>query len=137
MFGAENALLDTAKLPGMDDEARQISLDRSRALELVPVSRETLSRLDRFVELLLLRNQTTNLIASSTVPHVWTRHVADSLQLASLAQGQVWADLGSGAGLPGLALACAFAEREKCVVHLIESRDRKAAFLLDAARAIG
>src|SRR5262245_8876771 len=78
---------------GMDDESRQISLDRSRAVELVPVSRETLSRLDRFVELLLLRNQTTNLIASSTVPHVWTRHVADSLQLASLAQGRVWADL--------------------------------------------
>jgi 16S rRNA (guanine527-N7)-methyltransferase len=137
MFGAESALLDTAKLPSMDDEERQISLDRSRALELVPVSRETLSRLDRFVELLLLRNQTTNLIASSTVPQVWTRHVADSLQLMSLAQGRVWADLGSGAGFPGLALACAFAERENSVVHLIESRDRKAAFLLDAARATG
>jgi 16S rRNA (guanine527-N7)-methyltransferase len=121
----------------MDDQAQLIALDRSRALDLVAVSRETLSRLDRFVELLLARNQTTNLIASLTVPHVWTRHVADSLQLVSLARGRAWVDLGSGAGFPGLVLACALAEHEGSVVHLIESRDRKAAFLRDAARAIG
>jgi 16S rRNA (guanine527-N7)-methyltransferase len=120
----------------MEDQARQISLDRSTALDLIPVSRETLSRLDRFVELLIQRNRITNLIASSTVPKVWTRHVADSLQLLSLAQGRTWADLGSGAGFPGLVLACALAEHEGSVVHLVESRDRKAAFLRDAVLAI-
>jgi 16S rRNA (guanine527-N7)-methyltransferase len=137
MFGAAYELSVSAKPRSMDELARQISLDRSRALDLVPVSRETLSRLDCFVELLIQRNQTTNLIARSTVPQVWTRHVADSLQLVSLAQGRAWVDLGSGAGFPGLVLACALAERESCVVHLIESRDRKAAFLRDAARTIG
>lgn len=121
----------------MDDQARQIAQDRERALGLVPVSRETLSRLDRFVELLLARNQITNLIAKSTVPHVWTRHVADSLQLASLAQGRTWVDLGSGGGFPGLVIACTIPEHDRGVVHLIESRDRKAAFLRDAAQTIG
>jgi 16S rRNA (guanine527-N7)-methyltransferase len=106
-------------------------------LALVPVSRETADRLDRFVELLLERNRTTNLIARSTVPQVWTRHVADSMQLLELGQGRVWADLGSGAGFPGLVLACALAEREGHVMHLIESRDRKAAFLQDAAHLVG
>jgi 16S rRNA (guanine527-N7)-methyltransferase len=120
----------------MDDGVSEISLDRLRALDLIPVSRETVGRLDRFVELLLLRNQTTNLIASSTVPHVWTRHVADSLQLLSLAEGHVWADFGSGAGFPGLVIACALADREGCAVHLIESRDRKASFLRDVVSAI-
>jgi 16S rRNA (guanine527-N7)-methyltransferase len=119
----------------MDDQARQIAADRERALNLIPVSRETLSRLDRFVELILARNQITNLIAKSTVPHVWTRHVADSLQLVSLAQGRTWADLGSGGGFPGFVIACALAEHG--VVHLIESRDRKAAFLRDAVHTIG
>jgi 16S rRNA (guanine527-N7)-methyltransferase len=121
----------------MDDQARQIAQDREQALGLVPVSRETLSRLDRFVELLLARNQITNLIAKSTVPHVWTRHVADSLQLASLAQGRSWVDLGSGGGFPGLVIACTIPEHDRGVVHLIESRDRKAAFLRDAAQTIG
>jgi 16S rRNA (guanine527-N7)-methyltransferase len=121
----------------MDDQARQIAADRERALELIPVSRETLSRLDRFVELLLERNQVTNLIAKSTVAHVWTRHVADSLQLLPLAQGRAWADLGSGGGFPGLVIACAMEEPHSGVVHLIESRHRKAAFLREAASIIG
>ena len=121
----------------MDDEARRIAADRGDALALVPVSRETVDRLDRFVEFLLERNRTTNLIARSTVPHVWTRHVADSMQLLRLGQGPVWMDLGSGAGFPGLVLACALAEREDQVVHLVESRDRKAAFLRDAAQLLG
>jgi 16S rRNA (guanine527-N7)-methyltransferase len=121
----------------MDHQIRQIALDRERALDLIPVSRETLSRLDRFVELLLQRNQVTNLIAESTVAHVWTRHVADSLQLMPLAQGRIWADLGSGGGFPGLVIACAMVEQHTGLVHLIESRERKAAFLRDAAVAIG
>jgi 16S rRNA (guanine527-N7)-methyltransferase len=110
------------------------SADRARALELVPVSRETTERLDRFVSLVVERNRMTNLIAASTVPHIWTRHVADSLQLLSLAQGRIWADLGSGGGFPGLAIACALPEH---TVHLVESRERKAAFLTEAVQTVG
>ena len=59
-----------------------------------------------------------NLIASSTIPHVWTRHVADSLQLLPLApQARRWADLGSGAGFPGMVIACALAEMPGAHVH--------------------
>lgn len=113
-----------------------LSADRARALELTPVSRETADRLDRFVDLLLVRNQTTNLIAASTIPTLWTRHVADSLQLLSLADGHVWVDLGSGGGFPGMVMACALAERDAHVVHLVESREKKAAFLREAARIL-
>lgn len=109
--------------------------DRARALALVAVSRETESRLDRFVALLLAWQGKTNLIAPSTIPELWTRHVADSLQLIALApQAKVWIDLGSGGGFPGLALACALAERPEAVVHLVESNQKKAAFLREAAR---
>ena len=114
-----------------------LSADRARALELVPVSRETTERLDRFVSLVVERNRMTNLIAASTVPHIWTRHVADSLQLLSLAQGRIWADLGSGGGFPGLAIACALAGSSEHTVHLVESRERKAAFLTEAVQTVG
>lgn len=114
----------------------ELARDRAHALTLTPVSRETADRLDRFIALLLERNQHINLIASSTSQRVWTRHVADSLQLLNLAEGRIWADFGSGAGFPGLALACALAPRPGHVVHLIESREKKAAFLREAARLV-
>ena len=88
-----------------------LAADRSRALALTPVSRETLDRLDRFVAVLLEWQQRMNLIASSTEPKLWTRHVADSLQLLALApQARIWLDLGSGAGFPGVVLACALVD---------------------------
>jgi len=112
--------------------------DRARALALTDVSRETTARLDRFVELLLTWQRTTNLIASSTVPRLWTRHIADSLQLLDLApDARVWVDLGSGAGFPGLAIACALTGRPGAVVHLVESNAKKAAFLREAQRITG
>jgi 16S rRNA G527 N7-methylase RsmG len=81
-----------------------------------------LGRLDRFVGLLLRWQRTTNLIAPSTVSHLWTRHIADSLQLLDLApDAQVWIDLGTGGGFPGLVVACALAEKSGAHVHLIES----------------
>jgi 16S rRNA (guanine527-N7)-methyltransferase len=112
--------------------------DRQRALALVPVSRETAARLDRFVALLLQWQAKTNLIASATVREIWTRHIADSLQLAALApQAKVWVDLGTGAGFPGLVIACALAEQADAVVHLVESNQKKAAFLREAVRLTG
>ena len=79
-----------------------------------------------------------NLIAASTVPKLWTRHIADSLQLFDLApEARVWVDLGSGAGLPGLPLACALAGVSGARVHLVESNAKKAAFLREAARQLG
>ncbi len=97
------------------------------------VSRETIRRLEIFVALLLEWQRKTNLIAPSTVSEIWTRHVADSLQLLELApNAKTWIDLGSGGGFPGLAIACAL--EPPAIVHLIESNTKKAAFLREALR---
>ena len=77
--------------------------------------------------------QRINLIAASTVPHIWTRHVADSLQLLRLRQARIWVDLGSGGGFPGLPSPVrwptAGAQRPPCREH-----GKKAAFLREACR---
>jgi 16S rRNA (guanine527-N7)-methyltransferase len=115
-----------------------IAADRERALALFPDSREIAPRLDRFVTLLLQWQATTNLVAPSTLPELWTRHIADSLQLLPLAPGaRHWVDLGSGGGFPGLVIACALAGTPGAVVHLVESNTKKAAFLREAARITG
>ncbi len=109
--------------------------DKAAALALTPVSRETEQRLDRYVGLLLEWQAKTNLVAPSTLPHLWTRHVSDSLQLLALAPAaNVWVDLGSGGGFPGLVLACALADKSGATVHLIERNTKKAAFLREALR---
>src|SRR6516165_12046783 len=112
--------------------------DKTAALALTPVSRETEARLDRFVELLLQWQAKTNLVAPSTLPHLWTRHIADSLQLLTPARSaKVWVDLGSGGGFPAVVLACALADTSGAVVHLVERNAKKAAFLREAPRVAG
>jgi 16S rRNA (guanine527-N7)-methyltransferase len=112
-----------------------LAADKQVALRLCPVSRETEARLDRYIALLLEWQPKTKLIASSTLATIWTRHVADSLQLLDLApEGRRWIDLGSGGGFPGIVLACALADRPESFVHLVERNTKKAAFLREALR---
>jgi 16S rRNA (guanine527-N7)-methyltransferase len=99
---------------------------------LAGVPRETRDRLEMYVAELRRWQAVTNLISARTLPEVWSRHIADSLQLADLADGQIWADLGSGAGFPGLALA--IARPGIRLVHLIEADSRRCAFLRHVAR---
>lgn len=109
--------------------------DKAAALALVPVSRETEARLDRFEALLRQWQAKTNLVAPSTLPRLWTRHIADSLQLLLLApDARVWVDLGSGGGFPGIVLACALAGQAGATVQLVERNAKKAAFLREAVR---
>jgi 16S rRNA (guanine527-N7)-methyltransferase len=118
--------------------AFDLEVDRARALTLTPVSRETEKRLDLFIDLLLLWQQKQNLIGSSTIPTIWTRHVADSLQLLEHAPAaRVWADFGSGGGFPGIPIACALSGKPGAMVHLIESVGKKAMFLREAVRVTG
>lgn len=101
------------------------------------VSRETLKRLEEYEKALNEWQRVKNLVAPSTLSLIWERHFADSLQLISHAPTALrWADIGSGAGFPGLVIAAVMAERPGAVVHLIESDNRKCAFLRDAARRI-
>lgn len=108
------------------------------------VSRETLDRLSTYEALLRKWQATINLVAPSTLDEVWHRHFADSAQLlAHIPDGaKRIADLGSGAGFPGLVLAILSAEAKpgKPVERqftLIESDTRKAAFLAEVARKTG
>ena len=107
-----------------------LAADKARALALTPVSRETQKRLEQFVDHLLHWQRTTNLVASSTQPQIWTRHIADSLQLLPLApDAKVWVDFGSGGGFPGIPIACALADDPASMVNLVESNGKKVAFL--------
>ena len=115
-----------------------LAADKAEALRLTPVSRETLKRLETFVDLLLQWQKTTNLISPATIPNLWTRHVADSLQLLELVpHAKTWVDFGSGGGFPGIPVACVLADRPGAKVHLVESNGKKAAFLREAIRVTG
>jgi 16S rRNA (guanine527-N7)-methyltransferase len=129
-----SAATSQPKAPPKQDTAA----DRAAALALTPVSRETEMRLDRFVDLLQTWQAKTNLVAPSTLPMLWTRHVSDSLQLLALApEAKIWVDLGSGGGFPGMILACALADTPGAIVHLVERNAKKAAFLREAIRVTG
>src|SRR5436189_3399572 len=112
---------------------------RAQAVALLGdlVSRETWDRLESFVQLVIERQKTLNLVAASTIPQIWTRHIADSLQLLALAPNATkWIDLGAGAGFPGLVIACALVEVPGARVELVESTQKKANFLRDAVDAL-
>ena len=111
--------------------------DRHHAFRLTPVSRETEQRLAVLVTELARWQQAKNLISGATLDEVWTRHVADSLQLLDHApQARRWLDLGSGGGFPGLVLGIQLAELGGHI-DLVESNARKCAFLRHAARLTG
>ena len=96
------------------------------------VSQETLARLKAYADMLADWNARHNLVAKSTLPDLWQRHMWDSAQLATLipAEAKTLADLGSGAGFPGLVLA---AMRPDLAVTLHEATTKKCAFLQAAA----
>lgn len=113
--------------------------DRASALAMFDLPAATVARLDCFVEGLLTWQRRINLIAPSTIPSLWTRHVADSLQLLDLVDApyeerRVWLDLGSGGGFPGVVIACALADVPGARIHLVESNLKKAAFLREVLR---
>ncbi len=99
------------------------------------VSRETFSRLELYDALLRKWQAKINLVAKESLQELWRRHFLDSAQLLPLLPrgNDPITDLGSGAGFPGLILAM-MTERQ---VHLVDSDQRKGAFLLECARQIG
>ncbi|MFN8948278.1 MAG: 16S rRNA (guanine(527)-N(7))-methyltransferase RsmG [Alphaproteobacteria bacterium] len=91
------------------------------------------------MDLLCKRNQQLNLVAASTLPHVWHRHILDSAQLLEHIppHARTLVDLGSGAGFPGMVLAIMLADRPGLKVHLVESIGKKCRFLEEVAAATG
>ena len=98
------------------------------------VSRETFGKLQRYVELLREENSRQNLVSAPTLDQVWTRHILDSAQLVASesAPGASWIDIGSGAGLPGIVIACLVAGP----VTLVEPRRLRADFLHRVAESL-
>lgn len=123
-------------------QVHKIESDRERVLNRYPVSRETTARLDLLVSELKRWQTIKNLVGPATLDHVWTRHIADSLQLLTCvaldsAKPAQWIDLGSGAGFPGLVLAIAAHEHKSLAMNLVESNGRKCAFLRHIVRETG
>ena len=100
--------------------------------EIVPVSRETLSRLEAYAGLLTRWSARINLVGRDTLADLWRRHILDSAQLLAFVPGHArsMVDLGTGAGLPGLVLAILGVPG----VELVEADSRKCAFLREALR---
>jgi 16S rRNA (guanine527-N7)-methyltransferase len=94
------------------------------------VSRETLERLETFEAEFRKWSLRINLAAPSTLADLWSRHILDSAQLAALKPSALkWLDLGSGGGFPGAILAILLRERPGATIELVESNNKKAAFL--------
>ncbi len=109
------------------------------AISRFNVSRESLEKLQQYVDLLVKWQKRINLIGPSTVDQIWLRHIADALQLMALIpkSSKTIVDAGSGAGIPGLVLAMVLGHRPDMEMHLVESNDKKAAFLREAVRVSG
>lgn len=92
------------------------------------VPRETFEKLEVYAALVAEENDRQNLVSASTIEHFWQRHIVDSAQLLRFAPSpnSSWADIGSGAGLPGIVIACLGDDP----VSLIEPRRLRAEFLL-------
>jgi 16S rRNA (guanine527-N7)-methyltransferase len=89
-----------------------------------------LADLERYRALLEDWNQRMNLVGPATLPAFWSRHALDSAQLLPLAPDALtWADLGAGAGLPGVVLAILGRNRPGFHVHLVESMSKRCRFL--------
>ena len=91
---------------------------------------EQIADLERFIARLAEANAVMNLIGPDTLPDVWSRHIWDSAQLLELApEAKTWADLGAGAGFPGVVLAVLLKGRPGAHVWLIDSLGKRCRFL--------
>jgi 16S rRNA (guanine527-N7)-methyltransferase len=95
---------------------------------------EQLADMQAFLGLLTEWNGRMNLVGPSALAEFWPRHAFDSAQLLRLAPGaSVWADLGAGAGFPGLVLAILLKGRPGAKVHLVESMAKRCRFLSEVS----
>ena len=98
------------------------------------VSRETITSLKKYEDILIKANKSLNLIGNSTIDQIWTRHFLDSVQVIDFIDknDKTLVDLGSGAGFPGLVLAIMLKDRKIPIkIKLIEKSPKKVKFLKD------
>jgi len=109
-------------------------IERLEQVARRPVSRETFERLEAYAAMLREESGRQNLVSASTLDQLWDRHILDSAQLVRFEphRGASWADIGSGAGLPGIVIACLV----EGPVTLIEPRRLRAEFLHKVAESL-
>jgi 16S rRNA (guanine527-N7)-methyltransferase len=104
---------------------------------LIEVSPRTLLRLKKYVGLLREWNLVTNLLSTEGLDNIWSRHIADCLQLLPLAaDSKHWLDIGTGAGFPSVVVACQLADTPNARIHSVDSDGRKCVFLREVARQL-
>ena len=111
-------------------------MDRSIQIDtfcrFIQVSRETITSLKKYEDLLIKANKSLNLVGNSTINQIWSRHFLDSAQVIDFVDknDKCLVDLGSGAGFPGLVLAIACKDRKiPLKIKLIEKSSKKVKFL--------
>jgi len=103
---------------------------RERFQQATGADRDAMARMDSYLSLLIDWNARMNLVGPSAVAEFWERHALDSAQLLAHApEARIWADIGAGAGFPGLVLAILLKDRPGVTIHLIESMAKRCAFL--------
>ncbi|WP_343035871.1 16S rRNA (guanine(527)-N(7))-methyltransferase RsmG [Sulfitobacter maritimus] len=106
-------------------------------MDLSDVSRETMDRLEAYAALVRKWNPKINLVSKSSLEHLWDRHIADSAQVFHLVNARgYWLDIGSGGGFPGIVVAIMNMEKKRFRVALVESDQRKCAFLNTVLREL-
>ena len=110
-------------------------MNAEQAREALSVPRGTLDRLEAFETLLKQENERQNLVSRASLEQFWQRHVLDSAQLARFAspEAEIWLDLGTGAGFPGLVIPLLHPAH----MVLVEARRLRADFLRAAASLLG
>jgi 16S rRNA (guanine527-N7)-methyltransferase len=123
--------------PAAEPPAVQEGFGRDAFAAATGASDSALAALDAYLELLTEWNGRMNLVGPSALASFWLRHAYDSAQLLTLApSARVWADLGSGAGLPGVVLAILLKDRPGAELHLVESMHKRSRFLAEVARQL-
>jgi 16S rRNA (guanine527-N7)-methyltransferase len=113
-------------------------MDSQEFARLSEATEAQVAEIERFLEMLAERNEVMNLVGPATLPDFWSRHAWDSAQLLKIAPDALtWADLGAGAGFPGLVLAVLGKHRPGFRVELVESMAKRCRFLQDVVDALG
>ena len=137
--GGGSSNVDAANLPRNAGEGNHEVVEGASAFaKRAKATPQQIADLQRFLEMLTAGNQVMNLVGPKTLPEFWNRHAWDSAQLLRLAPGALtWADLGAGAGFPGLVLAILLKGTPGAHVHLVESMTKRCRFLSEVVAELG
>jgi 16S rRNA (guanine527-N7)-methyltransferase len=119
----------------MERSSRELLPRRAAEIFGIELAADELRRIDKFLEILARWSPRINLVSAHSADEITDRHVLDSLALTDLTRRvTAAADFGSGAGFPGILMAITAPDT---IVHLIEARERRSAFLREVARTVG